>query len=85
VVILAWIALGLTLGIFARHIMAGESPGVAADAIAGSLGAAAGGCLDLLFRGRAAQLTLASMVSAAIGAVVLLWLVRTVRSKLRAG
>ncbi|HZV77467.1 MAG TPA: GlsB/YeaQ/YmgE family stress response membrane protein [Candidatus Babeliales bacterium] len=83
-IVLAWILLGLVIGILARRVVVGESPGVAADAIVGTLGAAAGGCLDGLFRGRLAADAVPSMVSALIGAVVLLWVARAIRSKVQA-
>jgi uncharacterized membrane protein YeaQ/YmgE (transglycosylase-associated protein family) len=81
-VIPAWILLGLVLGLFARRVVPGEPPGITADAIAGVLGAAAGGCLDGLFRGWPATVDVPSMVSAFIGAVVLLWGVRAIRARL---
>ena len=81
-VIPAWIVLGLVLGLFARRIVPGEPPGALADALFGALGAAAGGCLDSLFRGWPASVELPSMVSALIGAVVLLWGVRAIRARL---
>lgn len=81
-VIPVWILLGLVLGLFARRVVPGEPPGVVVDPIAGMLGAAAGGCLDALFRGWPATVELPSMVSAFIGGVVLLWGVRAIRARL---
>ncbi len=79
-VLLVWIAVGLVVGLAARWIVPGTPAGFVADAVAGVLGAVAGGWISTLF-GRAAAngFDLPSAVCALIGAAVLLRILRAVR------
>lgn len=79
-----WVVLGLTIGILARWIVPGESlGGVAGDMTVGVVGGLAGGWLYHHFYNSryALEMPLSSIVCAMIGAVVLLWLVRTFRPR----
>lgn len=73
-----WIAFGLIVGLLARWIVPGESPGgVFGDIVVGILGTFAGIWLYGRFgHNGEAGLNLPTMVYAFIGAVVLLWLLR---------
>jgi uncharacterized membrane protein YeaQ/YmgE (transglycosylase-associated protein family) len=69
------------VGFVARWIVPGEAPGgVIADMIVGVVGALIGGGVDGFFGQRGvSSFNLPSMVSALIGAIVLLWILRAIR------
>ncbi len=76
--LLVWLAVGAVAGILARKIMGGASPfGLIGDAILGLAGGVVGGYLMALAGlGNTAGGLIATIVTATIGAVILVWLTR---------
>lgn len=81
--IIAWIVLGLIAGFIARWIVPGEGPGgILGDIVVGILGAIIGGWIYGLFSHVGVTgFNLPSIVCAVIGAIVLLFVIRTVRGR----
>lgn len=81
--ILTWIVLGLIAGILAKWIMPGKDPGgMIVTILIGIAGAFVGGWLGQLtgLGGAVGGLSLASIVTAVLGAIVLLALYRGIRN-----
>lgn len=80
---LAWIVIGLILGLVARWLVPGEGPGgVLGDVVIGIAGALLGGWVYRLFAHTVASgFNLPSIVCAGIGAVVLLFVIRALRGR----
>jgi len=80
---LAWIVLGLILGLAARWLVPGEGPGgILGDIVIGILGALLGGWIYRLFAHASVNgFSLPSIVCAGIGAVVLLFCIRALRGR----
>ena len=79
-----WLILfGLIVGIVARWIVPGAAPGgVGADIVVGIIGSLIGGWLYQRFgHPGITGFNLGSFVCALIGAIVLLWVLRAVRSR----
>jgi uncharacterized membrane protein YeaQ/YmgE (transglycosylase-associated protein family) len=81
--IISWIILGLVVGALAKWIMPGEDPGgIIITIVIGIVGALIGGFLSsLVGLGTVTGLNLGSIIIALVGALVLLWLYRMVKSK----
>jgi uncharacterized membrane protein YeaQ/YmgE (transglycosylase-associated protein family) len=82
--ILLWIIFGFIVGAIAKWIVPGEGPGgVVGDMLVGIAGALIGGWLSSLLGGHAgiSGTNMGSLVSAIIGAVVLLWILRAVSGR----
>ncbi|MFA5494526.1 MAG: GlsB/YeaQ/YmgE family stress response membrane protein [Porticoccaceae bacterium] len=79
--IISWIILGLIAGVLAKWIMPGRDPGgLIITILIGIAGAFVGGYLGAFFGfGGVADLSLGSIGTAIIGALVLLFLYRLVR------
>ncbi|HVN69480.1 MAG TPA: GlsB/YeaQ/YmgE family stress response membrane protein [Candidatus Binatia bacterium] len=77
---IAWIVFGLIVGLVARWLVPGESPGgIVGDVVVGVLGAVVGGWIyGLLGHTGISGFNLPSMVCALLGAIVLLWLLRAI-------
>jgi uncharacterized membrane protein YeaQ/YmgE (transglycosylase-associated protein family) len=75
--IIGWIIIGLIAGWLAGSIMKGGGYGLIGDIIVGIIGAFIGG-LILSFFGLGANGWIASLVTAIIGACILIWIVRAV-------
>jgi len=78
--ILAWILVGIIAGFIAKGFVPGEGPGgILGDLIVGIVGAVIGGFVFNLFGAAGATgLNLYSIVVAAIGAIILLGLLRSI-------
>jgi uncharacterized membrane protein YeaQ/YmgE (transglycosylase-associated protein family) len=76
--ILAWIILGLVAGILAKWIMPGRDPGgLIVTTLIGIAGAFVGGFLgSLVGFGGVSDLSIGSILTAVIGAIILLFLYR---------
>lgn len=75
--VIFWVVVGLLVGLGARWIVPGDSPGVSTDMFIGIVGAVIGAWLYGPFRHvDASGFSLPSLVCAFIGAVVLLWVLR---------
>ncbi|MCK9469669.1 MAG: GlsB/YeaQ/YmgE family stress response membrane protein [Porticoccaceae bacterium] len=79
--ILSWILLGLIAGVLAKWIMPGRDPGgIIVTILIGIAGAFVGGFLGgLVGFGGVSDFSLGSVVTAIVGALVLLFLYRLVR------
>lgn len=79
--ILSWIILGLIAGALAKWIMPGRDPGgFIVTTLIGIAGAFVGGYLGAFFGfGGVADLSIGSIVTAMVGALVLLFLYRLIR------
>lgn len=77
-VLLVWLAVGATAGILARKVMGGTSPfGLVGDAVLGLAGGIVGGYLMALAGlGNTLGGLIATVVTAVIGAVFLIWTTR---------
>lgn len=77
--ILSWLVFGLIVGVVASWIMPGKGYGILGDIIVGIAGAFVGGWIYGFFgHVGVTGFNIPSMVSALIGAVVLLWVLRAV-------
>lgn len=77
--IVAWIVVGLIAGILAKWVMPGPDPGgIVVTALIGIVGAFIGGwALNLLgFAGSAGSVSLGSILTATLGAIILLVIYR---------
>ena len=81
--IISWIILGLIVGALAKWIMPGQDPGgIIITIVIGIVGALIGGFLSsLIGLGTVTGLNLGSIIIALVGALILLWLYRMVKSK----
>jgi uncharacterized membrane protein YeaQ/YmgE (transglycosylase-associated protein family) len=81
--IISWIILGLIVGALAKWIMPGEDPGgIIITIVIGIVGALIGGFLSsLVGLSTVTGLNLWSIIIALVGALVLLWLYRMVKSR----
>ena len=81
--ILLFLLFGLIVGIVAKWIVPGEGPGgILGDIIVGIVGAFIGGWLfSVLGHAGFAESTWGSWISAIIGAVILLYIIRAVSSR----
>lgn len=81
--IILWIVLGAIAGWIASMIMkTNASQGILGDIIVGILGALLGGfIMSLLGQGGVSGFNLYSVIVAVLGAVVLLWIVKSVRGR----
>jgi uncharacterized membrane protein YeaQ/YmgE (transglycosylase-associated protein family) len=85
--ILAWIIVGIVAGWLARFVVPGEGPGgLVGDLVIGIIGAFIGGWIFHYFgHSGVTGLNLPSIFVAFVGAVVLLWIMRMVTGRRRAG
>lgn len=81
--IIAWIVFGLIAGAIAKLIMPGDDPGgFIVTIIIGILGAVVGGFIaTALGFGAVSGFNIGSFLVAILGAIILLWLYRVVRSR----
>lgn len=81
--ILLWIVFGIIVGAVARWIVPGEGPGgVIGDLIVGIVGALLGGWIWSLFgHAGVTGFNVGSFITAIVGAVVLLFIVRAVSGR----
>lgn len=81
--IIAWIIFGLIAGALAKLIMPGDDPGgIIVTIIIGILGAVVGGFIaTALGFGAVSGFNIGSFLIAVLGAILLLWLYRVVRSR----
>ncbi|MES1931238.1 transglycosylase-associated protein [Salinisphaera shabanensis T35B1] len=81
--IIAWIIFGLIAGAIAKLIMPGKDPGgIIVTIVIGILGAVLGGFIaTALGMGTVSGFNLGSFVIAILGAILLLWLYRVVKSR----
>ncbi|MES1928504.1 transglycosylase-associated protein [Salinisphaera dokdonensis CL-ES53] len=81
--ILVWIIFGLIAGAVAKLIMPGKDPGgIIVTIVIGILGAVVGGFIaTALGFGGVSGFNLGSLVVAILGAILLLWLYRVVKSR----
>ncbi|MAS10258.1 GlsB/YeaQ/YmgE family stress response membrane protein [Endozoicomonas sp. G2_2] len=81
--ILVWIIFGLIAGAIAKLIMPGKDPGgIIVTIVIGILGAVVGGFIaTALGFGGVSGFNLGSLVIAILGAILLLWLYRVVKSR----
>jgi len=81
--IISWIILGLIVGALAKWIMPGKDPGgIIITIVIGIVGALIGGFLSsLVGLSTVTGLNLWSIIIALVGALVLLWLYRMVKSR----
>jgi uncharacterized membrane protein YeaQ/YmgE (transglycosylase-associated protein family) len=73
-----FILIGLIAGALAGRVVSGHSYGVLGDIVVGIIGAFLGGWIFATFLGVAGGGVLMSLVTAFIGAIVLLWVIRLV-------
>ena len=73
-----FILIGLIAGALAGRVVSGHGYGVLGDIIVGVIGAFLGGWLFTTFLGVTGGGVLMSLVTAFIGAIVLLWLIRLI-------
>ena len=76
--LLTWLIVGLIAGWLAGQVMKGGGYGLVGDIVVGILGAFVGGWLgqQLLGVGEVTGLNLPTLVTAFLGAVVLIWVLR---------
>ncbi|MES1941592.1 transglycosylase-associated protein [Salinisphaera sp. T5B8] len=81
--IIAWIIFGLIAGAVAKLLMPGKDPGgIIVTIVIGILGAVLGGFISTaLGMGTVSGFNLGSFVIAILGAILLLWLYRVVKSR----
>ncbi|GAB3674889.1 GlsB/YeaQ/YmgE family stress response membrane protein [Salinisphaera aquimarina] len=81
--IIAWIIFGLIAGAIAKLIMPGDDPGgIIVTIIIGILGAVVGGFIaTALGFGAVGGFNIGSFIVAILGAILLLWLYRVVKSR----
>ena len=81
--ILVWIIFGLIAGAIAKLIMPGKDPGgIIVTIVIGILGAVVGGFIaTALGFGGVSGFNLGSLMIAILGAILLLWLYRVVKSR----
>lgn len=75
---LMFIVIGLIAGALAGRVVSGHGYGLLGDLVIGVVGAFLGGWLFAAFLGIAGTGFLMSLLSAFIGAVVLLWVIRLI-------
>lgn len=80
--IISWIIFGLIAGIIAKWIMPGrDGGGFILTAVLGVIGAVVGGWISTLFGfGKVDGFNIGSFAVAVVGAIVVLWIYRKVRS-----
>ena len=80
---ISWIILGLIAGILAKYIMPGkDSGGLVITALLGIAGAFVGGWLgSFVGIGTTGEFSFASLITAVVGALVLLFLYRSFKDK----
>lgn len=80
--VLSWIIFGLIAGIIAKWIMPGrDGGGLIITIILGIVGAVVGGWISTLFgHGKVDGFNFSSFVVAVIGAIVVLWIYRKIKS-----
>ena len=77
-----WIIVGIVAGLLAKMVVPGEGPGgILGDLIIGVVGAFAGGWLFKTFLGHSYSGWIGSTLVAFVGAVVLLFILRTVTGR----
>ncbi len=76
--LLLFILIGLIAGTLAGRVVSGHGYGVLGDIVVGVVGAFLGGWIFATFLGVAGGGILFSLLTAFIGAIVLLWLIRLV-------
>jgi len=77
--IIAWLVLGLIAGFIASKISSGSGQGLVMDIVLGVVGAVVGGFVFSLFGADGVSgFNIYSMIVAIVGAVIVLWLYRTV-------
>ena len=81
--IIAWIIFGLIAGAIAKLIMPGKDPGgIIVTIVIGILGAVLGGFISTaLGMGTVSGFNLGSFLIAILGAILLLWLYRVMKSR----
>ncbi|MBS63375.1 GlsB/YeaQ/YmgE family stress response membrane protein [Salinisphaera sp.] len=81
--IIAWIIFGLIAGAVAKLLMPGKDPGgIIVTIVIGILGAVLGGFISTaLGMGTVSGFNLGSFVIAILGAILLLWLYRVMKSR----
>lgn len=80
--IIGWLVLGLIAGFIASKLYAGSGQGALLDIVLGIVGAFVGGFLfSLIGAAPVTGFNLYSMFVAVVGAVVVLWLYRTLASR----
>ena len=79
--ILSWIVLGLIAGALAKWVMPGKDPGgFIVTTLIGIAGAFVGGFIGALFgRGGVTDFSIASIMTAMVGALVILFIYRKLR------
>ena len=80
---ISWIILGLLAGLLAKYIMPGkDGGGLVVTALLGIAGAFIGGWLDSFIGiGTTGEFSFSSLVTAVVGALVLLFVYRTLKKK----
>ena len=73
-----FLLIGLIAGALAGRVVSGHGYGVLGDVVVGAVGAFLGGWIFTTFLGVAGGGVLMSLVTAFIGAIALLWLIRMV-------
>jgi len=73
---LLFILIGLTAGALAGRVVSGHGYGVLGDIVVGGVGAFLGGWIFATILGVAGGDLFMSLVTAVVGAIVLLWLIR---------
>ena len=73
---LLFILIGLTAGALAGRVVSGHGYGVVGDIVVGGVGAFLGGWIFATILGVAGGDLFMSLVTAVVGAIVLLWLIR---------
>ena len=76
--LLLFILIGLIAGALAGRVVSGHGYGVLGDIVVGVIGAFLGGWVFATFLGVAGGGVLVSLLTAFIGAVILLWLIRLI-------
>jgi uncharacterized membrane protein YeaQ/YmgE (transglycosylase-associated protein family) len=77
---LSWIILGLIAGILAKYIMPGKDGGLVVTSLLGIAGAFVGGWLgSFIGIGTTGEFSFASLITAVVGALVLLFVYRSLK------